>query len=144
MSTVTTTRALPFISGSPTRVRAIATIAGTVIAAVAHLVALAAGAEMAVPAFDGEGTQQLATIGVAASAAGAALIGWAVAWAARRFTGKPRTVWLAFALVGLAASFVPVIAIEATALTKVVLALQHLLVAAVVIPLFARTLPANA
>jgi hypothetical protein len=132
------------LAGSPTGLRAIATVAGALLAAAAHLVALAAGAEMLVPALDGEGTQQIATVGVAASAAGAALIGWAVAWAAKRFAGKPRPVWLAFALVGLAVSFVPVIAIEATALTKLVLVIEHLLVAAVVIPLFARTLPATA
>lgn len=136
MSTATSTE-------SPTRTRAIATIVGALVAAGVHLVALAAGAEMAVPAFDGEGTQQLATVGVAASAFAAALIGWAVAWAAGRFTGKPRTLWLLFALVGLAASFVPVIAIEATAQTKLILATEHLLVAAVVIPLFTRTLRAR-
>jgi uncharacterized membrane protein len=130
--------------GSPMRLRAIATVAGAVVAAAAHLIALAAGADMLVPAFEGDGTQQLATIGVAASAAGATLIAWAVAWAAQRFTSKPRTVWLTFAMVGLVLSFVPVIAIEAAVLTKVVLSVQHLLVAAVVIPLFARSLPATA
>lgn len=131
-------------TGSQTPLRVIATVAATVVAAVAHLLALAVGAEMLLPAFDGEGTQQLATIGVAASAAGAALIAWAVAWAAQRFTSKPRTFWVSFALAGLAVSFIPVIAIEATAMTKVVLSLMHLLVAGTVIPLFARTLPGAA
>jgi large exoprotein involved in heme utilization and adhesion len=149
MSTVTSQtskarRPRPAAAGSPARLGALAVAGGAVIAAVAHLVALAAGAEMLVPALDGEGTQQLATAGVAASAAGAALIGWAAAWGARRFTRKPRAVWVALALIGLALSFVPVVAIEATAITKAVLALQHLLVAGVVIPLLARTLPAGA
>lgn len=125
---------------APGRSRLLALLAATATAAVAHLVALAAGAEMLVPAFEGDGTQQLATIGVAASAAGAALIGWAAARAAARFTARPRQVWLIFALAGLALSFAPVVAIETITMTKVVLALQHLLVAAIVIPVFARTL----
>lgn len=139
---VSTERVTPAAcDGSPLRLRAIATVAGALIAAAAHLIALAMGADMLVPAFEGEGTQQLATIGVAASAAGATLIGWAVAWATQRFTARPRRTWLVFALVGLALSFVPVIAIEAAVLTQVVLGIQHLLVAGVVIPLVSRTLP---
>lgn len=138
------TTALPSApAGSSSRLRGVATVAGAVLASTAHLIALTAGADMLVPAFEGEGTQRIATIGVAASAGAATLIGWAVAWAAQRFTTKPRTVWISLALVGLALSFVPVIAIEATAVTKTVLALQHLLVAGAVIPLFARTLPAT-
>lgn len=136
-----TTTSASGLTGSSARLRVVATVAGTGLAALVHVIALAAGAEMLVPAFEGEGTQQIATIGVAASAAAATLIGWGVAWAAQRFTSRSRRVWLTFALVGLAVSFVPVIAIEATAVTKLVLALQHLLVAGVVIPLFARTLP---
>ncbi len=126
---------------SPSRQRLLATVSATAVAAGAHLFALAAGAEMLVPAFDGAGTQQLATMGVAASAAGAALIGWAATWAAKRFTSRPRTAWLTIAAAGLLLSFVPVIAIEATALTKLVLSSQHLLVAGIVVPVFARTLP---
>jgi uncharacterized membrane protein len=129
------------VSGSTLRLRIIATVTGTVLATAAHLLALAVGVDMLVPAFEGEGTQQLATIGVAASAAGATLIGWAAAWAAARFTSRPRTVWAGLAVVGLALSFIPVVAIEATVATKIVLAVQHLLVAGAIIPLFARTLP---
>lgn len=140
---MTTVTAPTADAASSTRSRVTAVVLGIVAATTVHLIALAAGAEMLVPAFEGDGTQQLATIGVAASAAGAVLIGWLVATAATRWTARPRTSWLVFAILGLVASFVPVVAIEATALTKGVLALQHLLVAGVVVPLFARTLPAR-
>jgi len=60
---------------------------------------------------------------------------------AARFTARHRQVGLIFALAGLVLSFVPVVAIEATGLRKAVLAAQHLLVAAIVIPVFACTLP---
>lgn len=127
-------------SVSSTRWRLATLVAATAAATLAHLMALAAGADMLLPAFDADGTQQLSTVGVAASAAVATLLGWAVAWAAGRFTRRPRRVWLILALAGLAGSFVPVEAIEATGPTKAVLAAQHLLVAAMVIPVFARTL----
>ncbi|GAB3118896.1 hypothetical protein GCM10027160_31950 [Streptomyces calidiresistens] len=143
MSTAPEAR-LTALGTPPTRFRLLAAVSGALAAAAAHLIALAAGAEMLVPAFEGEGTQQIATVGVLASAFGATLIGWAVARGAERFTPRPRAAWLAFAAVGLLLSFVPVIAIDATGLTRAVLALQHLLVAVIVIPVFARTLPRDA
>lgn len=130
-------------SPSPTRWRRAALLAAPAAAAATHVVALAAGADMLVPAFDADGTQQLATVGVAASAAAATLLAWAVAWAAARLASRPRRVWLAFALAGLSLSFVPIVAVQATGLTKAVLAAQHLVVAAIVIPMFARTLPSR-
>ena len=128
---------------SSTSRRALAVVGGAAAGTVVHLVALAAGADMAVPAFDGNGTQQIAAVGVALSALVAVSVGWGVAVAAERWTPRPRTTWLTFALAGLALSFVPIAAIEATTTTRSVLALEHVAVAAIVIPVVARTLPAR-
>lgn len=122
------------------RARALAMVAGAVGAGGVHLGALAAGVDMEVPAFGGEGKLQIALVGVILSALVAVAIGWAVAAASERWAPRPRPVWLAFALVGLALSFVPLVAIEATAATRWVLAAEHVVVAAVVLPTFARTL----
>ena len=124
-----------------TRTRVLAVGGGAIAATLVHLVALALGAEMAVPAFDGQGTQQIAAVGVALSALVGALVGWGLALAAGRWCARPRATWLLVVAVGLLLSFVPVIAIEATAVTRAVLALEHLAVAAVMIPVLARTLP---
>ena len=123
--------------------RALGVVGGAAAGTVVHLVALAAGADMAVPAFDGDGTQQIAAVGVALSALLAVSVGWGAAVAAERWTPRQRATWLTFALAGLALSFVPVAAIEATTTTRAVLALEHAAVAAIAIPVVARTLPAR-
>lgn len=124
-----------------TRARVLAVAGGALAATVVHLLAGALGADMAVPAFDGQGTEQIAAVGVALSALAGALVGWGLALAAGRWAARPRVTWLVVAGVGLVFSFVPVIAIDATAATRAVLALEHLAVAAVMIPVLARTLP---
>jgi len=147
MSTAQTTPSpshpAPATRVSRTRRRALAVVGGAATGTVVHLVALATGADMAVPAFDGDGTQQIAAVGVALSALVAVSVGWGVAVAAERWTPRPRATWLTFALAGLALSFVPIAAIEATTTTRAALALEHLSVAAIAIPVFARTLPAR-
>jgi len=133
----------PITGHSRTRARVL-TVAGAALAAtLVHLVALALGADMDVPAFDGQGTQQIAAVGVTLSALAGALIGWGLALAAGRWSARPRATWLLVVGVGLLLSFVPIVAIDATAATRAVLALEHLAVAAVTIPGLARTLHAR-
>ena len=133
----------PVTQVSRTRRRALAVVGGAAAGTVVHVVALAAGADMAVPAFDGDGTQQIAAVGVALSALVAVSLGWGVAVAAERWAPRPRATWLTFALAGLTLSFVPIAAIEATTTTRAALALEHVAVAAIAIPVLARTLPAR-
>ncbi|MBY8874278.1 DUF6069 family protein [Micromonospora sp. PLK6-60] len=66
----------------------------------------------------------------------------ALGWGARallgRLTGRAATIWTALAGGVLLLSFLPLFGVEATGAAKTVLALMHLAVAAVLIPVFGR------
>ncbi|GAA3396603.1 DUF6069 family protein [Cryptosporangium minutisporangium] len=68
-----------------------------------------------------------------------ALLGWASLAVLERVTRRARVVWTVVAVLVLAASFMPVLQVEASAGTKTVLALTHLAVGLVLIPVFWRT-----
>ncbi|SDS77325.1 DUF6069 family protein [Actinoplanes derwentensis] len=80
------------------------------------------------------GLSQIAFIAAASS-----LLGWAALAILERFTARALTVWTIAALLVLAVSFVPFLSVEATTGSKVVLALTHAVLAAVLIPGFVRT-----
>ncbi|MDL4817230.1 DUF6069 family protein [Actinomadura opuntiae] len=63
----------------------------------------------------------------------------AVAAALERVTPLAARIWTPAALTLLAVSFLPIIGVEASGASKAVLALTHLAVAAVLIPVFRRT-----
>ena len=67
------------------------------------------------------------------------LLGWALLALLERFTHRARLIWTVAALVFLAVSFYPLFAIEASGGAKAVLALAHVGVAAVLIPVFRAT-----
>jgi hypothetical protein len=67
------------------------------------------------------------------------LLGWSLLAGLERVTRRAGAIWTAVALLVLAVSFVPLINVEATAGTRIVLALAHLVVAAAVVPVFWRT-----
>ena len=67
------------------------------------------------------------------------LLGWALLALLERVTARARLIWTVVALVFLALSFLPPLTIEASGGTKVVLALAHVAVAAVLIPVFRAT-----
>ncbi|WP_117210893.1 DUF6069 family protein [Allorhizocola rhizosphaerae] len=67
------------------------------------------------------------------------LLGWALLALLERVAPRARLVWTVVALVFLAVSFFPLFTIEASGGTKVVLALAHVAVAAVLIPVFRAT-----
>jgi len=67
------------------------------------------------------------------------LLGWALLAGLERITSRAGTIWTAVALGVLAVSFVPLIGVEAAGGSKAVLALLHLAVGAVIIPVFSRT-----
>jgi hypothetical protein len=64
-----------------------------------------------------------------------ALLGWGALALLERVTRHARTVWTGLAVAVLAVSFVPIAVEKATADTKIVLVLIHLVVAAVLIPM---------
>ncbi|SHN45588.1 DUF6069 family protein [Cryptosporangium aurantiacum] len=76
---------------------------------------------------------------IATFASVASLLGWALMAVLERVTRHARSIWTVVALLVLAASFLPVLQIEASGGTKVVLALTHLAVGAVLVPVFWRT-----
>jgi hypothetical protein len=76
----------------------------------------------------------------------AALAGWGLLALLERFTARPRTIWTAIAvLVGLLSLAGPLSTLASTtAANALALALMHLAVAAVLIPILAGTSPAPA
>jgi hypothetical protein len=68
-----------------------------------------------------------------------ALLGWALFAGLERVTSRAPLIWTVVALVALLVSFAPLFGVEASGGSKVVLALIHIAVAAVLIPGFLRT-----
>jgi len=68
-----------------------------------------------------------------------ALLGWALFAGLERVTSRAPLIWTVVALVVLLLSFAPLFGVEASTGSKVVLALIHVAVAAVLIPGFLRT-----
>ncbi|MCD0451893.1 DUF6069 family protein [Actinocorallia sp. API 0066] len=68
------------------------------------------------------------------------LLGWAALAVLEKLLPRyARVTWTALALIVLLLSYVPFLNVEATTGSKVVLGLAHVVVAAVLIPLFLRT-----
>ena len=67
--------------------------------------------------------------------------GTVLAWTCRRWTRRPRPCFCALAGVGLLASLALPVLSDATASTKIVLCLSHVVVAAIIVPALAVALP---
>jgi hypothetical protein len=67
------------------------------------------------------------------------LLGWAALALLERFTARGTLVWTVLAVVALVVSMLPVLTVDATDGAKVTLALLHVAVAAVLVPVFRRT-----
>ncbi|MEV0664750.1 DUF6069 family protein [Actinomadura luteofluorescens] len=87
----------------------------------------------------GQEPQDLGAAAIGTFALAPSLLGWALLSALERMTPLAARIWTAAALTLFAASFLPVIGVQASAGTKAVLALTHLAVGAVLIPVFWRT-----
>ena len=94
------------------------------------------------------GSEQLQPITPAKVAGGsliAALAGWALLALLERFTARARTIWTAIALlVALLSLAGPLSILASTEASVLALALMHVVVAAVLIPILAGTSPAPA
>ena len=67
--------------------------------------------------------------------------GTVLAIACRRWTPRPRSYFVALTMTGLIASFALPIASDASTATKVVLSISHVIVAVIIVPALALTLP---
>ncbi|GAA1582212.1 DUF6069 family protein [Actinoplanes couchii] len=87
----------------------------------------------------GQPAMDLGLSQIAFVAAAASLLGWATLAVLERFTRHALTIWTVAAALITAVSFLPFAGVEATTGSKVVLALTHVAVAAVLIPGFRST-----
>lgn len=71
------------------------------------------------------------------------LLGWALLAVLEKTTSRAALIWTIVALIVLVLSFLPLLGIEATGGSKAVLALTHLAVGGVLIPVFWRTRKEN-
>ncbi|MFF5210180.1 DUF6069 family protein [Streptosporangium sp. NPDC000396] len=116
--------------------RRLLAVGGAVLAAtVIGVIAPAAGVDLRVDMRNGQPPMTIGlplTIGFSLTFA---LLGWASLALLERFTVRARTTWTILAVAVLLLSFLPLLAAEATAGTKAMLALMHVTVAAVLIPM---------
>jgi hypothetical protein len=128
-------------AGTRRRNRALA-VAGAVVAAVLVWVVgePVLGNDMIIKA-EGQEPQDLGVSAMIMFALFFSLAGWALLALLERVTPRARLIWTVVALVFLAVSFFPPLTIEASGGAKVVLALAHVAVAAVLIPVFRATSP---
>ena len=87
----------------------------------------------------GQPAMDLGLAGIVVFASAASLLGWATLAVLERFTDRAVLLWTVAAILVLAVSFLPFAGVEASGGSKVVLALTHVAVAAVLIPGLGRT-----
>jgi hypothetical protein len=114
--------------------------AGLVAALATTLVAAVAMAADVPLEIDG---QQIPLVGFAQLTLMATAVGVLVSKAVARWSARPQRTFIAATVALTALSFVPDLAIPATAATRVVLIATHLVAAAIVIPAVAGRLPAR-
>ena len=117
-------------------------VGGAVLAAtVIWLVSQAADVELKVT-LSGQPPMVIGLPLVVATALTASLAGWGLLAVLERISGRARALWTGSALLALVASFGPLATAEATGAARLTLALMHLAVAAVLIPMLPRTVAA--
>ncbi|MES9543365.1 DUF6069 family protein [Actinomadura sp. NPDC000600] len=125
--------------GSPRRARALA-VAGAVAAALAiwAIGEPLLGHDLVVQQ-KGQEPQDLGAAAIGVFALAPSLLGWAALAALERVTPLTARIWTTAALIVLALSFLPIIGVQASGGSKAVLALTHVAVGAILIPVFWRT-----
>lgn len=133
-------------SGVARRVRALAVASATVAALIVWLIAKPLlGITLTIPMTGGDQTMVVGWVSVLVISLVASLAAWGLLAVLERLTPHARTAWTAIAAAVLLLSFAGPFgaASNASAGTKVALALMHIAVATVLIPLLARTSPAS-
>lgn len=127
---------------STLQIRIAATAGGVLVAAIGFLVSTRVlDAALEVPAGPGGGSVPLTLPRIIAVTLLAIVIGLLAAVVAERRLGHPQRIWFAFSLVGLVLSMVPTALLVEDLGDKGLLAIIHLVVASIVIPLVGMTLP---
>lgn len=127
-------------AGTRRRNRALAVVGAVVAAVLVWVVGEPLlGYDMIIKA-EGQEPQDLGASAIVMFSLFFSVLGWALLALLERVTPRARLIWTVVALVVLAVSFFfPLFTIEASGGTKVVLALAHVAVAAVLIPVFRAT-----
>lgn len=128
---------------TPGRHRAVAVLGGAVAAGLVFVVASALGVVVEVPESPGGDPTALILPRVLLLAAVSGALGWALATVLERRAARPRRTWTTTALAVLVLSMAPVVGLGPSSAETVVLTLLHVVVAAVVVPMVAVTLPAQ-
>ena len=126
------------------RARLIALVAAAAGAAVVHVIATAAGAAMEAP-IPGQGVAPITVVNAIVSTLVAGGLGWAARALLDRF--RPRKavmLWLIGASLVFTAELFPPLLADATPGTKAALLAMHVVVAAILFPVFAKRRPALA
>ena len=114
-------------------------IAGAVLGTVVlWTVAAVLDIDMVVDPNNGRPPGEIALPFAAAMTLVVSLLGWGARVALDRFTTHGARIWTIAAGVVLVASFLPVLAVGASGGTKAILALTHMVVAAVLVPVLGR------
>lgn len=92
---------------------------------------------------EGQQPRDLGAAAIGVFALAPSLLGWALLAALERVTPLAARIWTAAALAVLAVSFLPLVGVQASGGSKAVLALTHVAVGAVLIPVFHRTAAAR-
>jgi len=132
----------PATTGARTRIRVLA-VAGAVAAAlVAFTIAKALVGDLRQPGFGNGAPQPLSAGAVVIAALLASLLGWALLALLQRRTTNPRRAWMIVAPLALLGSLAgPLSGHGISAANRLALVLLHIAVAAVLIPLYHRSLP---
>ncbi|MEJ3744325.1 DUF6069 family protein [Actinomycetes bacterium KLBMP 9797] len=126
-------------AGTRRRDRALAVLAAVVAAVLVWVVGEPLlGNDMIIKA-EGQEPQDLGASAFVMFSLFFSVLGWALLALLERVTRRARSIWTVVALVFLAVSFFPPFTVEASGGTKVVLALAHVAVAAVLVPVFRVT-----
>ena len=138
---VTPSTSIPASTGVGKR-RALAVVGAALAPTTVWLLAQATGIELEV-IMAGQPPMVISLPFVVATALAASLAGWAALALLQRMTGHARALWTGLAIAALLASFGPVAIAEATAETRTLLALMHVIVATVLILGLRGTVPAH-
>lgn len=136
---VTSASAQTAPAGWRRRARGVAVAGATLAAVLIWLVADPLLGEDLVVRQSGQEARDLGLGAIVTFSLAPSLAGWALLALLERLTARARAIWTAVASAVLVLSFGPVLGVEATGTAKLTLALLHLAVGAVLIPIFWRT-----
>jgi hypothetical protein len=138
-ATTTIHRTVRPVALSTRRIRGFAVTAAAVATSLLYLVAHALGADFKLTDPGKAESHALVLPEIVVFTLVFSLLGWGTLALLERFTRRPRINWSVLAIAVLLLSFVPIGLEQATADTKIMLAVIHLAVAAALVPMLART-----